>query len=396
MPKRQRSFKLTLDESAFLACDAAGFQAQQWPHPLKGVLRLKDDCTRLSAAHPEENFFLPWREAAALLAARRRPALLGYVAELLDFYLDQLASGGMRLARRRCGAEFWVQRRAAREDIPFHWDKDEALREAAHVLVHPAVSTVTYLTHGGAPTVVLAARASASPGISGGQIGSSGAELQLGARRRRMPPDGVPRHAAALVSYPRAGKLLAFSGALLHGVPSALAEACTGERLTLLVNVWVHHHPLGVSSLPPEFTPQLTAVTAGRLLSSDPSSDPIIFPPPVAAEDDAAESPAEGPRADCHGMGPLKWRALGRALSAQGVAGVPTGREALRELRLDVCGEEHVMRVLLHQSRRLVGAKVSGGAVGGGHGQRQGQRLSREMEAGSLRCFGVPYITEPV
>ena len=56
------------------------------------------------------------------------------------------------------GVEWWVQIR--KEDyhadlgMPFHWDKDERLLELKGALVCPAVSTVTYLTDFGAPTVV--------------------------------------------------------------------------------------------------------------------------------------------------------------------------------------------------------------------------------------------------
>lgn len=58
------------------------------------------------------------------------------------------------------GAEWWVQVRectdsTASKPIGFHWDKDEELLDADGVNVHPYVSTVTYLTHHGAPTIVL-------------------------------------------------------------------------------------------------------------------------------------------------------------------------------------------------------------------------------------------------
>eukprot|EP00966_Prymnesium_polylepis_P274904 6351963-Prymnesium_polylepis.1 len=248
-----RPREVSIDETAFEACDAVGFCATQWPVLLPHLLRLKDDALALHAAHPEENFYLRWPQARELLAHGRdqatqpAPALLRYVAEVLDFYLDQVEAEGGAIDRSRCGAEFWVQRRAAGQGLPFHWDKDEALRNAADVLLHPAVSTVTYLTDGGAPTVLLEVRASGGGGgVPGGPLSDEGAELLVGTRRRPVVSDGPPRHAAALISYPRAGKLLAFSGALLHGVAPQLAEPSeAAERITLLVNVWVHHHPLG-------------------------------------------------------------------------------------------------------------------------------------------------------
>jgi hypothetical protein len=85
-------------------------------------------------------------------------------------------------------------------------------------------------------------------------------------------------------------------------------------------------------------------------------------------------------------MGPLRWRALGNALGALGVAGVPTGREGLCELRLDVCGEGHVLRVLLPESRRLDDCgEVAQGLV-------QSQREASAL--GSLRCHGVPVLSQ--
>lgn len=59
----------------------------------------------------------------------------------------------------RSGAEWWIQIRKEGHHsdlgMPFHWDKDERLLEVSGEVVHPTVSTVTYLTDYGAPTVVL-------------------------------------------------------------------------------------------------------------------------------------------------------------------------------------------------------------------------------------------------
>ena len=59
----------------------------------------------------------------------------------------------------KSGAEWWVQVRheddGQKEAVSFHWDKDEDLVDDFGVNVHPAISTVTYLTTSGAPTLVL-------------------------------------------------------------------------------------------------------------------------------------------------------------------------------------------------------------------------------------------------
>jgi hypothetical protein len=53
------------------------------------------------------------------------------------------------------------------------------------------------------------------------------------------------------VSYPTPGKHLAFDGDLLHGCPAELvADQDFGVRRTMMVNVWIGHHPLGIHALP--------------------------------------------------------------------------------------------------------------------------------------------------
>jgi hypothetical protein len=60
------------------------------------------------------------------------------------------AAGGFDPARS--GAEWWVQVRhvddGQGEAVSFHWDKDEDLVDDYGVHVHPAISTVTYITGG--------------------------------------------------------------------------------------------------------------------------------------------------------------------------------------------------------------------------------------------------------
>ena len=251
-----------LDQTSLTVCDEIGFAMKQWPHALPRTLALRADCLALHARHPEQNFFLAWPEAQALLAAAERPALLSYVAELLEHFLRALDP--QTVDRSRCGAEFWVQRRCAGQGINFHFDKDEALRDACDVLVHPAAATILYLSDGGAPTVVLDVRGAVDPvhAVTGG------ARVCVGERRRPLPADGAARRATALISYPRAGKLIAFSGSLLHGVAAELSDgAAAAERVTLLVNVWVHHAPCRVLPLPRATLQALRATTRERMLA---------------------------------------------------------------------------------------------------------------------------------
>ncbi|CAM9715028.1 unnamed protein product, partial [Ascophyllum nodosum] len=185
------------------------------------------------------------------------------------------------------GVEWWVQIR--KEDyhadlgMPFHWDKDERLLELKGALVCPAVSTVTYLTDFGAPTVVFK--------LDG--VSSLVRDQRVACKRDfRYPPRRSWRGVAwrfmhrvsielastviesegnccvlaqsraaangavvtgnmdqAFVSYPALFKHLAFDGSFLHGVPDVMRresyEAARRMRVTLLANVWLSHKPSG-------------------------------------------------------------------------------------------------------------------------------------------------------
>ena len=101
--------------------------------------------------------------------------------------------------------------------------------------VHPTLSTVTYLTAVGAPTLILNTR--------GTPTAATAAEV------------AAQVHGPVLsggLSYPRVGEHIAFDGAKLHGaVPCRGGEAPSGtRRVTFLVNLWLHHRPFGVERLP--------------------------------------------------------------------------------------------------------------------------------------------------
>lgn len=137
------------------------------------------------------------------------------------------------------GAEWWIQHKPVDCDIPFHFDKDEALSSSSADgrMVCPLRSTVTYLKTPnpsdqracGAPTMIL------------NTCTTDGSDMQ---------PTTVPSE--VLLSYPRRNKHVVFRGDHLHGVPANLrnqsctsirAEDCSNShaipmRLTFLVNWW--------------------------------------------------------------------------------------------------------------------------------------------------------------
>ena len=128
--------------------------------------------------------------------------------------------GGDGRPKRLTSCEWWCHQRAAGRGFghELHYDCEESRMEASGKVLHPAVSSVVYLTSGGDPTIVLHENMS----------------TPLGAR-------------AAYLSHPTAKAFFTFQGDLLHGVlPGPFAHADKkqakedGEvevkpRLTLLI-----------------------------------------------------------------------------------------------------------------------------------------------------------------
>ena len=140
--------------------------------------------------------------------------------------------------------------------MSFHWDKDEDLRLlcSGSVHIHPHLSSVTYLTDLGAPTMVLSRRVE---GMRGEII-------------YKDDENGT----AGFISWPKPGKHLSFDGRLLHAAPSDLMEDGLFEeqcqfnmiqgmsnkekkimewrhrRTTFLVNIWLNYKQFNVNPFP--------------------------------------------------------------------------------------------------------------------------------------------------
>ena len=192
--------------------------------------------------------------------------------------------------RQTSGAEWWVQIRpnppagrysmhGDKDDplelngINFHWDKDEDLRLmcGGTMYIHPHISTVTYLTDLGAPTVVVSRRVNP---MTGELIQESS--------------DG--KGTEGFVSWPKQGKHLSFDGRLLHAAPSDLMQdgmfeqqcrydvssdmddktrkvlARQKRRVTFLVNIWLNYKPFNVNPFPDTMVGKLSKV---NLFGSD-------------------------------------------------------------------------------------------------------------------------------
>ena len=164
-----------------------------------------------------------------------RCALERFAMRVFDFHAPDEEDG---YDAETSGVEFWTQDGAS---LGAHFDKDETAREKVGVIVTPHLATVTYLSDGGAPTVVFE-----------------------GLTPRSLPEEKRANESCERVAvmYPKVGAHLRFDGRFLHGVLSEFADdtPTEGKRMTLLCNVWLNHKPMGIERLPEEVS---TALNAG-------------------------------------------------------------------------------------------------------------------------------------
>ena len=180
--------------------------------------------------------------------------------------------------QEQSGAEWWVQLRPSppggrytivggensctgnnneqseTHGISFHWDKDEDLRllMGGDTYLHPHISTVTYLTDHGAPTLALPCRIHPLQGT------------YISPHDRDDSNEEPSPH--AFLSWPRTLKHLSFDGRYLHAAIPELAWVFTSRsqqetigqvkrhkeepRITFLVNIWLYYRPMNVNPFP--------------------------------------------------------------------------------------------------------------------------------------------------
>lgn len=188
--------------------------------------------------------------------------------------------------RTTSGAEWWVQIRPSpskagryqmhmsadelnedeisQQGIWYHWDKDEDLRQIMGgdtTYIHPHLSTVTYFTGHGAPTLAIDCRIHPLKGTwldDANNDDDDDKEDTICHRHRHE----------AWISWPKQAKHLSFDGRYLHAaMPDLLpdhardltkqipktdnrCEARRHYRVTFLVNIWLNYHPLNVHRFP--------------------------------------------------------------------------------------------------------------------------------------------------
>lgn len=159
------------------------------------------------------------------------------------------------------GAEWWVQLRPSPDKtgryamqgmteengITFHWDKDEDLRIlcGGTTYIHPHLSTVTYLTSLGAPTLVTNARIHS---LSGEWMvpGNPTSWISWPRRRKHFSFDGRYLHAAPMELMPKG----LWEEQLRNPDPDSKASLRQHRRVTFLVNIWLHYKPFNVNRFP--------------------------------------------------------------------------------------------------------------------------------------------------
>ena len=196
----------------------------------------------MSAIPADQRTF--WVDSSGLVSPCH--ILENFALNVLKFHQDRLAQN-LQLAGA-VGVEWWIQKRSMKSSLGFHWDKDEVRRSRNGDYIFPYLSTITYLSVGGAPTVIM----------------NSCADEHGFPVKQSHSSDHIPI-TKGWFSYPTLGKHICFDGRFLHGVPAEFALSCADhsqfkERITFMVNIWSTHKPEGIRPFPS--LPETRAISA--------------------------------------------------------------------------------------------------------------------------------------
>ncbi|GMI42105.1 hypothetical protein TrCOL_g1774 [Triparma columacea] len=142
-----------------------------------------------------------------------------------------------------------------RNGIVFHYDKDEDLHLKTGLHVHPHLSTVTYITPSGGPTVVVD-RILEGPGGTGGEGGGNveGATVVFPGRGKHMKFDGRKLHGGDPKLLPKGAEWPPCDEEIARGYGLRGSEgwdewSLGNVRVTFLVNLWCWWKPMGVERM---------------------------------------------------------------------------------------------------------------------------------------------------
>lgn len=249
------------DSAAWLVRDAL---------PARLLAAAAADSDAMAAVAP--NFWVP---RAAIEAAAGEPGPRTLAEQVVCALYERSLKA--ELPDDWAGAEWWCQVYKPCRGLPFHFDKDEELMKATGEMRHPAVSCVVYLN---------TAEECAGPV-------PLGATLVMQQRFDAEAGCGVPepsRH--DVIAWPAENCVLAFDGALAHGV---LDSASTRVRRSMLVNWW-REQPQGVQRASAEDYAEKHNLTPPLLPDALSSDDTKAQRERIAVcELRSAEDCAEGP-----------------------------------------------------------------------------------------------------
>ena len=165
---------------------------------------LKEECLRINKFVVEDIKSLPDNKYITFWNSKDNEpkTLIEYIAKSIS--LKDYPNG---FPDNYVGFEWWVQTRDKKENITFHYDKDEALTSLKGIYIYPIKSTITYLTDIGGPTAIF----------------------------------NDEKYNNGYLSFPKENKHVIFDGHLFHGVIGPLGKSGPKKgnlRITFLINYW--------------------------------------------------------------------------------------------------------------------------------------------------------------
>lgn len=199
--------------------DSLLFAAKDDALPKHIFNKLLEECRNVGSWSGEEESFMHGKKPTFWLDLTTGAEPRNYIEKAVHTLRKEVVPRiyAHRKEQKIVGGEWWVQVRDGKETIGFHYDKDEAMASLQGIMKLPMVSTVTYLTDVGAPTLIL------------NQTTVDG-NLEV----PEVPEEGY-------LSYPKKNRHIMFSGDLQHGVLGTAAPPTSVEsrgRVTLLINWW--------------------------------------------------------------------------------------------------------------------------------------------------------------
>lgn len=199
--------------------DSLLFAAKDNALPASLFNHLIEECRAVGSWSGEEESFMHGKKPTFWLDLTGGPEPRNYIEKAVLALRKEVMPRiySHRKEQTIVGGEWWVQVRDGKEAIGFHYDKDEAMASIQGKMKMPLVSTVTYLTSIGAPTLIL-----------------NQTTIDGNMEVPEVPEEGY-------LSYPKPNRHIMFSGDLQHGVLGTAAPAMSeghGGRVTLLINWW--------------------------------------------------------------------------------------------------------------------------------------------------------------